>query len=185
MEETTGGVPDWSALPTDVLDSVLSVLEISDFLTAGAVCRSWKQRFHAAPRLGLFSRRTQEPCLLYFSIGLGPDVTTLHRLSTAGRSYHLALSPEEDDATVAFVRPPPRHRLLARLARRRGRPPHDTGAPPREPGHTPPVPPGSTHIRAVVSPFGPRGRELDLSAGDPGPLGLHGLHQVHRASAVG
>ncbi|KAK3160772.1 hypothetical protein QOZ80_1BG0064250 [Eleusine coracana subsp. coracana] len=99
MEEvTTGRVPDWSGLQTDVLDCVLAALEIPDLISSGAVCRSWNQRYH------VLSRRPQGPCLLYFSIDRGPDVATLHRLSPrTSLHYRVALSPT--DPTSSFLQP--------------------------------------------------------------------------------
>ncbi|TVT98506.1 hypothetical protein EJB05_56189, partial [Eragrostis curvula] len=100
-------VCDWSGLPVDVLAGVLALLEIPDIFSSGAVCRSWNEAYLAVRRRGLFSRRQQSPCLLYFSIDHGPDVATLHRLITGSRPYHVALSPADgdDDATTSFVHP--------------------------------------------------------------------------------
>ncbi|TVU21070.1 hypothetical protein EJB05_30683, partial [Eragrostis curvula] len=64
---------DWSALPVDVLASVLVLLEIPDIFSSGAICRSWNKAYLAVRRRGHFSRGQQSPCLLYFSIDHGPE----------------------------------------------------------------------------------------------------------------
>ncbi|GJN05416.1 hypothetical protein PR202_ga23039 [Eleusine coracana subsp. coracana] len=60
-----------------------------DLLTAGAVCRSWREHHLVARRLG--SRgRNQSPCLLYADRDRGPNEATLRRLST-GQLRHVVL----------------------------------------------------------------------------------------------
>ncbi|CAO2180050.1 unnamed protein product [Urochloa humidicola] len=81
--------PDWSRLPADMLVRILSLLEISDLVSSGAVCHSWNLNYLTVRRLGLCSER-QSPCLLYSSADRGPDVATLHNISTNKR-YHITL----------------------------------------------------------------------------------------------
>ncbi|GJN32020.1 hypothetical protein PR202_gb20489 [Eleusine coracana subsp. coracana] len=81
--------PDWCQFPADLLVSVFASLDVMDLLTAGAVCRSWREHHLVACRLG--SRgRNQSPCLLYADRDRGPNEATLRRLST-GQLRHVAL----------------------------------------------------------------------------------------------
>ncbi|KAL6615080.1 hypothetical protein ACP70R_037350 [Stipagrostis hirtigluma subsp. patula] len=81
--------PDWSDVPSDLLVSVLSLLQLPDLFASAAVCRAWRAACAAVRRLGLVSP-VQAPYLVYSSGDRDSNTATLRNIST-GKVYHAAL----------------------------------------------------------------------------------------------
>ncbi|CAN6372683.1 unnamed protein product [Urochloa humidicola] len=63
-------LPDWTALPQEILLSLMGELGVADLVRSGVVCASWHGAYAAFRRLRLPSPR-QHPCLLYSCAAFG------------------------------------------------------------------------------------------------------------------
>lgn len=90
MEAATAtAIPDWAALPEELVVIVMGSLEVPDLVRYGAVCSSCHAAYSTFRRLRLPSPR-QPPCLLYSCDAHGPAAAALFCPST-GASFRIPL----------------------------------------------------------------------------------------------
>uniref|UniRef100_A0A0E0I7L5 Uncharacterized protein n=1 Tax=Oryza nivara TaxID=4536 RepID=A0A0E0I7L5_ORYNI len=78
MKEETA-VADWSALPEDVIITVMGCLSVlGDLVRSGAVCSTWRDAYATFRRLHLPSTTAQPPWLLYACDAHGPAAAALY-----------------------------------------------------------------------------------------------------------
>uniref|UniRef100_A0A0D9XTT2 DUF295 domain-containing protein n=1 Tax=Leersia perrieri TaxID=77586 RepID=A0A0D9XTT2_9ORYZ len=102
----------WSALPEDVLLTVMQLMDVPDVVRSGAACSAWRAAFR---RLRLPTPR-QPPCLLYACESYGPSAAALFSPSSttfrvpfcggiAGSAAHGWLFTTDDDANPFLLNP--------------------------------------------------------------------------------
>uniref|UniRef100_A0A0E0AR88 KIB1-4 beta-propeller domain-containing protein n=1 Tax=Oryza glumipatula TaxID=40148 RepID=A0A0E0AR88_9ORYZ len=90
MEEETA-VADWSALPEDIIITVMGCLSVlGDLVRSGAVCSTWRDAYATFRRLHLPSTTAQPPWLLYACDAHGPAAAALYCPAT-GNSLRVPL----------------------------------------------------------------------------------------------
>ncbi|BAF22984.1 F-box protein SKIP23 [Oryza sativa Japonica Group] len=90
MEEETA-VADWSALPEDIIITVMGCLSVlGDLVRSGAVCSTWRDAYATFRRLHLPSTTAQPPWLLYACDAHGPAAAALYCPAT-GKSLRVPL----------------------------------------------------------------------------------------------
>ncbi|CAL4983726.1 unnamed protein product [Urochloa decumbens] len=82
--------PDWPALPEELMDMVMRLLDIPDLFRAGAVCTSWYAAFSAARRARI-PVADGSPCLLYSCAGDDADTATMYSASGGGAAFKVRL----------------------------------------------------------------------------------------------
>uniref|UniRef100_A0A0E0I7L1 F-box domain-containing protein n=1 Tax=Oryza nivara TaxID=4536 RepID=A0A0E0I7L1_ORYNI len=103
MEEETA-VADWSALPEDIIITVMGCLSVlGDLVRSGAVCSTWRDAYATFRRLHLPSTTAQPPWLLYACDAHGPASAALYCPAT-GKSTRF---PTSNSSTPS---PAPRRR---------------------------------------------------------------------------
>jgi hypothetical protein len=80
MEGPPAADADWSELPADILNTVLSELEFPDLFSSAAVCTTWRDTVRAFRHLGMYNR-PQTPCLLYIAAATGTHTAELFSLA--------------------------------------------------------------------------------------------------------
>ncbi|XP_066159436.1 uncharacterized protein [Oryza sativa Japonica Group] len=101
MEEETA-VADWSALPDDVVITVMGYLaDPDDLVRSGAVCSTWRAAYATFRRLRLPSTTARPPWLLYSCDAYGPAAAALYCPAT-GKSLRVPLPAALLDGRPVF-----------------------------------------------------------------------------------